>query len=258
MLRSPFHWIRSCTVTAAVSALAGLGLPAPLQANDNRAPMVPSDIRVPEGNNVHFHGFAEGVQIYTWNGDSWGTSVPEAVLFDDDGNVVAIHYAGPTWESNSGSKVVGAVVPPRVTVDPAAIPWLLLSAAHTEGPGILAATTYIHRVNTVGGLPPSMAGVFVGQVAGCLTPPIISSTGRPITDSRTSSIEASQLRSEESKPDHRTRPFPIRNEYAYEINSCYILESPPCLLLAHRVLPGKCGRGQAAPAATCHNPRNST
>ena len=108
-----------------------------------------------------------GVQIYTWNGTSWGASVPEAVLLDDDGNIVAIHYAGPTWESNSGSKVVGVVVPPRVTVDPDAIPWLLLAAvpAGTEGPGIFANTTYIQRVNTSGGKAPAAAGDFVGQVA---------------------------------------------------------------------------------------------
>jgi hypothetical protein len=45
------------------------------------------------------------MQIYTWNGTSWGTAVPDATLFDDEGNVVAIHSAGPTWQSNSGSKV---------------------------------------------------------------------------------------------------------------------------------------------------------
>jgi hypothetical protein len=165
MFRSPFHWIRSGVFSAAVSALAAIGLTAQLQAEDNRAPVVPSDIQVPDGNKVHFHGFARGVQIYTWNGSSWGASVPEAVLYDNEGTAVAIHYAGPTWESKSGSKVVGAVVPPRVTVDPNAIPWLLLGAVHTEGPGIFAPTTYIHRVNTVGGQAPSMAGTVVGEVA---------------------------------------------------------------------------------------------
>ena len=72
---------------------------------------------------------------------------------------------GPTWESNSGSKVVAAVVLPRVTVDPTAIPWLKLRATHTEGPGIFASTAFIHRVNTVGGKAPSEPGVTIGQVA---------------------------------------------------------------------------------------------
>jgi uncharacterized protein (TIGR03118 family) len=129
-----------------------------------RAPEVPDDIAVLD-DKVYFHGLGRGVQIYTWNGSSWGAAVPEATLFDDDGNVVAIHFAGPTWESNSGSKVVGAVVPPTVTVDTNAIPWLRLRAARTEGPGIFGDTTFIQRVNTSGGKAPSADGTGVGQVA---------------------------------------------------------------------------------------------
>jgi len=137
------------------------------QANDDRAPEVPEQIAVPVGNKVHFHGFAVGAQIYTWNGASWGSAVPDATLFDDDGNVVASHFAGPTWKSNSGSEVVGALPPLSVTVDPTAIPWLRLAAVEdrTHGPGILAGTTFIHRVNTAGGRAPSVNGTVIGQVA---------------------------------------------------------------------------------------------
>jgi hypothetical protein len=134
-------------------------------AADQRAPQVPADIAVPPGNKVHFHGFGMGVQIYTWDGSSWGRPVPEATLFDGQSGIVAIHFAGPTWESNSGSTVVGAVDAPPVTVDPNAIPWLRLRAAHTEGPGIFANITYIQRVNTTGGKAPSTNGTVVGQVA---------------------------------------------------------------------------------------------
>jgi uncharacterized protein DUF3455 len=140
----------------------GAGLTA--LADDQRAPEVPKDIAVPVGNKVHFHAFAVGVQIYTWDGTSWGRAVPEATLFHENG-VVATHFAGPTWESNSGSKVVGALARPPVTVDPDAIPWLLLSAAHTEGPGIFADTSYVHRIHTTGGKAPAADGTFVGQVA---------------------------------------------------------------------------------------------
>src|SRR6185503_7870009 len=80
----------------AASALSG-------RADDNRAPEVPFEIAVPIGNVVHFRGYAQGVQIYTWNGSSWGNAVPQATLFDEDGNVVINHFAGPTWQSNSGS-----------------------------------------------------------------------------------------------------------------------------------------------------------
>jgi hypothetical protein len=160
-----FQGIRSYAAITAVVASLGAATPARLEASDNRAPELPADLPRPEGSKVHFHAYAAGVQIYTWNGFTWGASVPEAVLYDDDGKIVGSHYVGPTWESSSGSKVVGAVVLPRVTVDPDAIPWLLLSAVHTEGPGIFAATTFIHRVNTVGGKAPATAGAFVGQVA---------------------------------------------------------------------------------------------
>lgn len=77
---------------------------------------------------------------------------------------MGIHYAGPTWESESGSKVVGAVVD-RCTPDPDAIPWLLLRATGSEGPGIFHRATFIQRVNTVGGLAPAEPGEFVGEVA---------------------------------------------------------------------------------------------
>ena len=159
------HSANKATI-AALALLLGGGLAALAagSGNDNRAPEVPAGIAVPVGNKVHFHAFAVGVQIYTWDGVSWGRAVPEATLFHADG-VVAIHFAGPTWESNSGSKVVGALAKPPFTVDPNAIPWLLLSAVTTEGPGIFADTTYIHRVNTTGGKAPVADGAFVGQVA---------------------------------------------------------------------------------------------
>lgn len=134
--------------------------------DDHRAPAVPFEIAVPVGHKVHFHGFAQGVQIYTWNGVDWGSAVPRATLFDDEGNVVASHFAGPTWRSNSGSEVVGALPPKSVIVDPDSIAWLLLASVPnlTHGPGILADTSLIHRVNTVGGRAPKVNGTFIGQV----------------------------------------------------------------------------------------------
>ena len=91
---------------------------------------------------------------------------PEAVLFADAGDhgVVGIHFGGPTWQSNSGSRVVGAVID-HCTPDPDSIPWLLLGAAPTQGPGIFDGVTFIQRLNTVGGNAPSVPGDFPGQVA---------------------------------------------------------------------------------------------
>src|SRR5258708_16232964 len=153
------------TIISALAMLLAGGLTA-LAGTDNCAPEVPGQIAVSATTNkVHFQGFGVGVQIYTWNGVSWGSAVPEATLFDTDGNIVAIHFAGPRWESNSGSIVLGAVVQPTVTVDTNAIPWVRLRAVSTEGSGIFADTTFIQRVNTMGGKAPSADGAFVGQGA---------------------------------------------------------------------------------------------
>jgi hypothetical protein len=136
--------------------------------NDNRAPDVPAAIQVPgETNKVHFHAYAVGVQIYVWNGSSWVFQAPEAVLFADAGaeGEVGIHYVGPTWESESGSKVRGAAIANTPSPNANSLPMLLLRAVSTEGPGIFARTTYIQRVNTVGGRAPSTAGTSSGQIA---------------------------------------------------------------------------------------------
>jgi hypothetical protein len=124
------------------------------------------NLQVPAGSRLVFRTYASGVQIYHWDGTSWVFDAPLAVLSADAGgrSTVGTHYAGPTWESNSGSKVVGAVLQ-RCTPDPAAIPWLLLGAVSSSGPGIFQRVTYIQRVNTVGGNAPSAPGSVVGEEA---------------------------------------------------------------------------------------------
>ena len=175
----PFAKNRWATLALALllGACAGSSYAEP--GNDKRAPEVPLTLQVPHGNKVSFHTYAVGVQIYTATASStsptgyaWTFQEPEAVLFDADGNVVGVHYAfaGPTrpaWESNSGSRVVGARSVAPVTVNSNAIPWLILSAvtSNTTGAGIFERTTYIHRVNTTGGLAPATAPTQLGQQA---------------------------------------------------------------------------------------------
>ena len=165
--------LRPLIVRPAALVLALLALVAPAGAdpgNDNRAPDLGDcqKLQVRPGNKVAFHVFGVGVQIYQWNGAKWVFVAPEATLFanaGDDGEV-AIHFGGPTWQSNSGSKVVGTVLQ-YCTPDPTAIPWLLLASVPelTEGPGIFADVTYIQRVNTVGGNAPTEPGNSVGEFA---------------------------------------------------------------------------------------------
>lgn len=151
--------------------LIGISCVLPARAepgNDNRSPALGpcQNLQVPQGHKVAFYAYAEGVQIYGWNGTSWVFLGPEAVLYAgaEANGVVGTHYFGPTWESNSGSYVRGAVLQ-RCTPNPNAIPWLLLRAVESDGPGPLDGVTYIQRVNTVGGLAPSGPGELPGDVA---------------------------------------------------------------------------------------------
>lgn len=137
-----------------------------------RGPELPlplcQSIRVEAGNKVAFHTYALGIQVYRWNGTAWTFVEPVANLYADKGfrGQVGTHYAGPTWESNSGSRVVGQRVQNTgCTPDATAIPWLLLEAVDTDGPGIFSRVTFIQRVNTRGGIAPAAPGTFVGEEA---------------------------------------------------------------------------------------------
>jgi uncharacterized protein DUF3455 len=123
-----------------------------------------TDLGAPEGSKLVFHAYAEGVQIYRWDGAGWTPVGPSAQLFADAKSkaLVGTHYSGPTWKSTSGSTVVGEVVD-RCTPNPDAIPWLLLRGAKSAGPGVFLGVTHIQRVNTVGGKAPAQAGT-VSQV----------------------------------------------------------------------------------------------
>jgi Protein of unknown function (DUF3455) len=144
-----------------VAAAAFLSLTQVAQAGPP-PPVVPGKIQVADGNKVFLVGHAVGVQIYSCNatssGFAWGFVAPRANLYDDHGKLVITHFAGPTWQAKDGSRVVGRLVD-SITVDPTAIPWLLLSASTTPGPDgdRLVATTYVQRIATTGGLAPPAA-----------------------------------------------------------------------------------------------------
>lgn len=152
---------------AAVAMLAFASGPVARADNDNRAPDLPSPLcqrlQVMPGSKVAFHVYALGVQIYRWNGATWDFVAPSARLFADAEyhSQVGTHYAGPTWESQNGSKVIATRLE-GCTPDPTAIPWLLLQSVSTQGAGIFDRVTYIHRVNTTGGLAPADPGPYVG------------------------------------------------------------------------------------------------
>lgn len=126
------------------------------------APVVPNALRVTDAEVLALSAKASGVQVYVCRPAKdhpgqydWGFKAPEADLFDRHDRLIGHHYAGPTWELNDGSKVVGEPKARDAGPDASAVPWLLLSAKSALGPGVLGAVKSIQRVDTVGGLAPA-------------------------------------------------------------------------------------------------------
>ena len=130
------------------------------------APKVPASLQAPAGQSVMLEVLASGVQIYEcaaradqpaqWERGEWAFRAPEAVLTDRAGRVIGKHYAGPTWESSDGSRVVGELQARDPGPDASAIPWLLLRAKSVTGSGVFSQVKSIQRVATVGGVAPAL------------------------------------------------------------------------------------------------------
>jgi hypothetical protein len=142
--------VAATAVLSLVAQVALAGPPSPTGVADQ---ITPGD-----GNKVFLIGHGVGVQIYTCNGSVWSAAVPRANLYGDNGKLIITHFAGPSWQAKDGSKAVGTVVN-KVTPDLSAIPWVLLSAKTTPGADgdRLVDTTFIQRLDTVGGLQPPAA-----------------------------------------------------------------------------------------------------
>lgn len=156
-------FIAALAVLLSVASFAPASAPA---ADDLLPPDLPcTEIQVPAGHRLSYHTYALGVQRYRWNGTAWAFVEPVARLFANETyrGEVGTHYAGPAWESNSGSKVVAARIN-GCSVDPTAIDWLLLQAVSNEGNGPFRRVTYIQRVNTVGGKAPIAPGSITGAI----------------------------------------------------------------------------------------------
>jgi len=128
---------------------------------------IPYDLQVPKGNKLALQTYASGVQIYQVRRNAvdpniyeWVNIAPSATLYSntDLKNPVALHYKGPTWEFIKGVFNGNKVVASKwkgVSVDQTAIPWLILKVVDSlSSPG--NKITYIQRVCTTAGLPPSI------------------------------------------------------------------------------------------------------
>jgi hypothetical protein len=147
-------------------------------------PPVPPNLQVPAGNLAFLKGEAAGTQNYiclpSATGFSWTFFSPQATLFltlkSFNGGIrqqIITHFLSPnpiekgtpraTWQGSFDSSAVWAraiqsSTDPTFVAD-GAIPWLLLQSVGTQrgptGGELLSDTTFIHRVNTAGGLAPT-------------------------------------------------------------------------------------------------------
>jgi hypothetical protein len=142
-------------------------------------PPLPPDLdEVPPPNKVVFVGHATGTQNYiclpAGSGFAWTLFTPQATLFRRNGQQLTTHFFSPNpdepgnpvraaWQHSRDSSIVwGRVTDMSVDanfVAPGAIPWLTVETAGVqEGPAggdQLTETTFIQRLNTVGGSAPA-------------------------------------------------------------------------------------------------------
>jgi len=120
---------------------------------------IPEQIKVPAGYGPVLTVHAKGDQIYQCSLNSgeysWQTLAPDAKLFDEQGNIVGNHTAGPLWDYKEGSQVVGKVLKKIEMAPGSSISWLLVEVVSHKGDGLFSNVSYINRINTQGGLPPS-------------------------------------------------------------------------------------------------------
>jgi hypothetical protein len=164
----------SCAGLASVLAvLIGFSPSSQLIAQTVAAPGggVPGQLQPPTPAALLLRANAVGSQIYSCvakpggAGFEWALKAPDAVLTDAGGKPAIKHFAGPTWQANDGSKVVGEIAAHADAPGGQAIPWLLLKAKSHEGTGEFAAVTYVQRIDTKGGLAPTAGcdATHVGQ-----------------------------------------------------------------------------------------------
>jgi hypothetical protein len=137
----------------------------------------PAEVTPPAGNKAVMTLSATGELTYECRAVAdkpgtfaWTFAGPNAKLFDATKKEVGRYYAGPTWESDDGSKVTGkqlAVAPGAA----GAIPLQLVQAAPSTGTGTMADVTYIQRLKTVGGIAPTTPPCTAANVAAKTTVP---------------------------------------------------------------------------------------
>jgi Protein of unknown function (DUF3455) len=159
------HRIAGAVAVAALAAVgigaatvpAGAAPTASAELSASGQSKVPDTIKVPDGNKRIAEMPSRGVQTYQCTNGAWTFQQPDAIL-QFNGSAQVLHTRGPVWTSVvDGSSVGGTTVASAPSEN--AIPQLLLSATTHRVPGLLAAVTFIQRLDTTGGLSPTGACV---------------------------------------------------------------------------------------------------
>ena len=149
-------------------------LPYAAHAQTVTPPSVPASIQVDAPSEAFLLGHGVGTQNYVCQPSAslgrvaWTLFTPQATLFSDLGEQLTTHFFSPnpdegrivrvTWEDSRDTSIVWARAIASVVVSPDAIPWLKLQTVGTQvgptGGATLTQTTFIQRVNTVGGVAP--------------------------------------------------------------------------------------------------------
>jgi uncharacterized protein DUF3455 len=189
----PNNRTRTCILliacAAALAITVTLSRPQGAGADPVTAPPVPAILEVEDGNRAFLEGHAVGTQNYiclpsasSASGFAWTLFGPQAILFGDNDRQIVTHFLSPnpdqggtpraTWQHSRDTSAVWAVAIQSYAepdfVAAGAIPWLLLEVVGSEdgptGGDKLSPTTFIHRVNTSGGVAPSTGCAELAQV----------------------------------------------------------------------------------------------
>ena len=160
-----------------------VSLPQLAHAQDTISPpMVPPGLDVEAGNEVFLLGRGVGTQNYVCApcdptnqncplGVAFTLFTPQATLFNDQGEQLITHFSSPnpdeggairvSWQDSRDTSSVWAKLVKAAIVRSDSIPWVLLNVKDTgtqAGPtgDRLTKTTFMQRVNTVGGLAPAV------------------------------------------------------------------------------------------------------
>jgi hypothetical protein len=129
------------------------------QSTQSEQQEIPPALQPPVSEKLILQLRGKGDQIYTCQSEGgqfyWTLKAPEAQLSDIKEQPFGKHFAGPTWQSNDGSRVTGKLLVSLDSPDVESIPWLLLKVVSHTGTGVLSRATTIQRLHTQGGKAPS-------------------------------------------------------------------------------------------------------